>query len=213
MFPLLRSDADNHLELFQIWLNLPARRKMVQPYFSMLWANTIPRLTAPGVEVAVFAGRLGELTPPPPPPDSWASADGSDVAIWTVKLQPGARWTLPAAPGTNRSLYFFEGSGLKVAGRAIPPRHQVDLHDGAGAQLEAGGGALELLLLQGRPIGEPVASYGPFVMNTEDEIRQAFADYRRTRFGGWPWPEPDPVHGREPVRFARRTDGKVERPT
>jgi hypothetical protein len=69
------------------------------------------------------------------------------------------------------------------------------------------------LLLQGRPIGEPVVQYGPFVMNTREEIRQAFADYQQTQFGGWPWPSPDPVHARDAGRFARRSDGKTERPT
>jgi hypothetical protein len=66
-------------------------------------------------------------------------------------------------------------------------------------------------MLQGRPIGEPVAQYGPFVMNTEAEVRQAFADYRKTKFGGWPWPDAEPVHGQEAVRFARHADGRVER--
>jgi hypothetical protein len=70
--------------------------------------------------------------------------------------------------------------------------------------------ATELLVLQGRPIGEPVAQYGPFVMNTEAEIRQAFADYRATEFGGWPWGASDPVHPREQGRFARHADGRVE---
>ena len=68
----------------------------------------------------------------------------------------------------------------------------------------------ELLMLQARPIGEPVAQYGPFVMNTQEEIHQAFADYRRTEFGGWPWASNDPVHPREAGRFAKHADGRIE---
>ncbi|MOA35605.1 hypothetical protein D3C78_1570710 [compost metagenome] len=69
--------------------------------------------------------------------------------------------------------------------------------------VNTGSTAVECLLLQGRPLDEPVAKYGPFVMNTQQEIMQALQDYRRTQFGGWPWAEQDPVHGSEPRRFAR----------
>ena len=95
MFPLLDAERPNPLELFQIWLNLPAEDKLVEPHFSMLWDGDIPRLRDDGVEVTVIAGELAGLTPPPPPPHSWASRPEADVAIWHIVLQPGARWTVP----------------------------------------------------------------------------------------------------------------------
>ena len=79
------------------------------------------------------------------------------------------------------------------------------------APLVNGEGEGEFLVLQGKPIGEPVVSYGPFVMNSQQEIQQAFMDYRRTQFGGWPWKRDDPVHPREQGRFARHANGEVEK--
>jgi len=218
MFPLLNRGAANPLELFQIWLNLPAADKMVDPYFSMLWSPTIPRHTAldaagRATELTVVAGHYQGLKVPAPPPHSWASRPGSEVAIWTLKMAPGARFTLPAASaGVNRTLYFFRGNGLRAGGHVVPAHHGLELRGDSALSLVAGGDEAELLLLQGRPIGEPVAQYGPFVMNTQDEIRQAFADYQRTRFGGWPWESDEPVHPRDQSRFARHIDGRFERP-
>jgi redox-sensitive bicupin YhaK (pirin superfamily) len=218
MFPLLDAGGPNPLELFQIWLNLPSTDKLVDPHFAMLWNETIPRhavLDAGGraTEVAIIAGALGPQRGPAPPPKSWASRAGSDVAIWTLKMAPGARFTLPpAASGTNRMLYFFAGRDLKVGPRSIGPRSAIELRADIEAPLENGADEGELLLLQGRPIGEPVAARGPFVMNTGAEIDKAFADYRATRFGGWPWKSDGPVHDRD-ARFARHADGRIERGT
>jgi redox-sensitive bicupin YhaK (pirin superfamily) len=219
MFPLLRQERDNPVELFQIWLNLPSSSKMVQPYFSMLWKDAIPVHRVRDAEgretvITTTAGRYGPAkSPPSPPPNSWASRPESDLAIWTIQMAPGGRWTLPAAKaGTHRSLYFFRGSALRIAGRDIPARHQVEHAGHLEARLDAGPDGVELLLLQGRPLGEPIAKHGPFVMNTTDEIRRAYADYRRTQFGGWPWQSDDPVHGREEGRFARHANGRIERP-
>jgi redox-sensitive bicupin YhaK (pirin superfamily) len=228
MFPLLQADVDNPLELFQIWLNLPAKDKMAAPYFTMLWAEQIPRQVLTDAhgrdtEVAVIAGRLQEadapaqasLAPLAPPPNSWAAHLEADVAIWTIRMDAGATWTLPPATGegTRRTLYFFKGNAVTVAGEPITQHGALELRADAEVILHNNGSMeAEFLLLQGRPIGEPVAQYGPFVMNTKAEISQAIADYQRTQFGGWPWPDEAPVHGREPVRFALHPDGREERP-
>jgi len=218
MFPLLDAGAPNPLELFQIWLNLPRADKLAEPHFAMLWADDIPTHRARdaagrAVDVAVIAGRLGDASPPPPPPRSWAARADSDVAIWTIRLDPGATWTVPpAAAGTARTLFFFRGPSMRIGGRDLPARVGVQVRADAEVALEAGAGECELLLLQGRPIGEPVVQYGPFVMTTPGEIEQAIRDYRRTGYGGWPWPSDDPVHDRDAGRFARRPDGQVERP-
>ena len=219
MFPLLDAAAPNPLELFQIWLNLPARSKMADPHFTMFWSEDIPHrqhADAAGrtTEVACIAGRLGESGPTPlaPPPDSFASQPESDLAIWTLKMAPGARWTLPPADGaqTQRQLYFFKGDAVTVAGQAIDGHAAIELRASDAVELVNGAATAEFLVLQGRPIGEPVAQYGPFVMNTQQELQQAFDDYRRTEFGGWPFADSAPVHGAERVRFARHADGKVE---
>jgi len=218
MFPLLDKSGPNPVELFQIWLNLPGADKMVAPHFTMLWNESIPRVVEKDdagreTEITVIAGRLGDKAPPAPPPRSWAARPDTDLAIWSIRMAPGARWTLPPAkPGTNRMLYFFGGASLRVAEQTVRPSHGVRLVPDVGVQLENGDGAADLLLLQGRPIAEPVAQYGPFVMNTQAEIMQAMQDYRRTQFGGWPFADSAPVHGRDAKRFARHPDGRLEEP-
>ena len=212
MFPLIERDEDNPLELFQVWLNLPKSDKMVEPYFSMLWRDSLAVHREDKVEVTLIAGELGGVRAPSAPPNSWAADPEHDVAIWTIKIAASGRWTLPAAkPGSNRSLYFHAGTNLSIDGREIPPYHRIELRAEADVVLTAGSD-VELLLLQGQPIGEPVAQHGPFVMNTRDEILQTIADYQRTEFGGWPWSRPDPVHARTEGRFARHADGRLETP-
>jgi len=224
MFPLLDQQNDNPLELFQIWLNLPARSKMSQPHFTMLWSETLPRRVDTDAqgrtsEVAVIAGPLQEagqaaLAPLAPPPDSLAAQGDADVAIWTIRMQAGARWILPPAEGqgTQRMLYFFKGDAVTLGGQRISSPSAIRLRADAALELVNGDVEGEFLLLQGKPIAEPVAQYGPFVMNTQAEIAQAMADYQRTQFGGWSFDSDAPVHGRDPARFARHPDGREERP-
>ncbi|MDB5912277.1 MAG: pirin [Ramlibacter sp.] len=219
MFPLLKADEENPLELFQIWLNLPKRSKMAQPHFTMLWNEQVPRRVLADsegrkTEVTVIAGRFGDVAPLPPPPDSWAAQPEGEVAIWTLRMEPGAGVQLPAAPvaGARRTLYFFKGAAATVGGQMVQGPAAITLQADVDVAVVAGDTVCEFLLLQGRPIGEPVAQYGPFVMNTAQEIQQAMQDYRRTQFGGWAFADSAPVHGHEPKRFAKYPDGREEVP-
>ena len=217
MFPLLDREKPNRLELFQIWLNLPSSDKFVEPHFGMLWDNQIPKhiehdSNGRTTEIIVVAGHLGDHRAPAPPPHSWAARPDTEVAIWTIRMDSEARLTLPpATANSTRSIYFFRGNGLKIGNHAIPLHSRTQLLPDAEITVQNGTGEGELLLLQGRPIAEPVVQYGPFVMNSRREIQQAFEDYQRTGFGGWPWPTDDPVLPRAEGRYARHADGRVER--
>jgi len=212
MFPLLQPDQPNPTELFQIWLNLPRSKKMAPPHFKMFWHEEIPVYRAAGVEIKLVAGQLEQLQALAPAPDSWAADPANEVAIWTLKLEPNTQWTLPAASaGLNRTLYFFKGSSLAVAEQQVAPLQGVKLRSEQAVLLHNGDQPAELLMLQGRPIAEPVVQYGPFVMNSQAEIQQTFADYQRNQFGGWPWPSQGPVHAREQGRFAKIA-GRTEVP-
>lgn len=214
MFPLLNQDGDNDFELYQIWLNLPARDKSAPAEFTMQWNEDIPDVALDGARVRVIAGRFAGGDAPAPPANSWASDVTSDVAIWLVDLEPGAVVELPAAtsPDARRVLYVHgDGARVHVDGTDVESGWGYAPDDGATLTVRAETAAT-VLMLQGVPIGEPVAARGPFVMNTEREILEAYDDYRRTGFGGWPWPDDAPVHDRDAGRFARYGDGRVERP-
>ncbi len=216
MFPLLNQNKANPLELFQIWLNLPKARKFAEPHYAMLWEEEIPVYTEKDkngklIENTVVAGKIGNVVAPAPAPDSWAVDPENEVGIWLIKLESNAEWTIPSAPlGVNRTLYFYRGSKLSIAGIELMPHHSIELLAEQEVNIENGNKDAFLLLLQGRPINESVVQHGPFVMNTAAEIQQTFYDYRKTQFGGWPWQRHNNVHSRETGRFAKYSDGREE---
>ncbi len=217
MFPLVKEKENNSLLLFQIWLNLPASNKMVEPHFTMFWHEEMPMLNFTdeqnkSISVELVAGNYGDTQALAPPPNSWAADSGNQVAVWLIELEAGANWTLPTAEaGLSRMLYFYAGDKLTAAGQEISASQGLQLHSDQALDISASGSAVKLLLLQGKPIAEPVAHYGPFVMNTREELQQAFQDYQKDQFGGWPWQRNDQVHaGRG--RFALYADGREEEP-
>ena len=218
MFPLIKKEEVNTMELFQIWLNLPARNKMVEPHFKMLWSEDIPKLNHQDRNkkttiVEVIAGSLGKLKAPTPPPNSWAADSLNEVAVLNIKMQADATWILPkASAGINRMLYFYQGSEIELSGNKLAKYHSAELASDLDITISNGSEECGILILQGKPINEQVMQYGPFVMNTKEEIHQAFDDYQKTQFGGWPWQRYDQVHDRNLGRFAKHANGKLEKP-
>ncbi|MCM3568635.1 pirin family protein [Neobacillus mesonae] len=217
MFPLVHQDKGNPLELFQIWLNLAAKDKTADPDYKMLWAEDIPTAETTGsngkkTTVRLIAGRLQEKNSLDPASASWAKDPDHHVGIYLIKMEPEAVFTLPAVSSTlNRNLYFYEGEEIHLEGTSIPASHRVKLAGDQEIAITNGDKEAYILVLEGEPIKEPVAQYGPFVMNTEQEIRAAFNEYQRNQFGGWPWGPMDVVNERSARRFAQHGDGRVEK--
>lgn len=213
MFPLVHQDQDNTLELFQIWLNLPKKSKMVSPHFSMFWSEEIPQIKLPKVSMNLIAGSWESQSSLKPPPDSWAADPENEVLIALVKMEKQASWTLaPTKNSTARTLYFFEGEKVSLNGQALSSKHGVTLDGKTSLEITSQDSEVEFLVLQAKPIQEPVVQHGPFVMNSQEEIVRTFQEYQKTQFGGWPWERADMIHGKDPQRFAKYPDGRVIKP-
>lgn len=217
MFPLINDDKPNPLEIFQVWLNLPKVSKFVEPHFKMLWKEDIPvQITTNEAGkttwVDVIAGSIDGVNAPHPTPDSWAANPNHGVRVLTVKLETNASWTLPATSvDVNRSAYFYSGDVIDVDEFRIEKDHHLLLQSNVAIDFENSGTEdAYLLILEGKPIGEPVAQYGPFVMNTQQEIQEAMRDYQATQFGGWPWKVREKVHAADKGRFALHANGNEE---
>lgn len=164
------------LEILQLWVNLPARLKMTAPAYTGLQREQIPSVTLDEGRVQVdrvsgeFAGQPGAIQ----------SLTG--ITLLTVTLKPGGQIELPTPAGRQVFCYIVGGE-VQLDGEAASEHHLVQLREGPEQVRVASVGGAVLLFGHAAPIGEPVVSHGPFVMNTREEIMQAIDDYQRGRFG------------------------------
>jgi redox-sensitive bicupin YhaK (pirin superfamily) len=178
--------SEGRMRGFQLWLNLPSKEKMKPAGYRDIRAGEIPRVLLPlGGEVRVIAGTLkldGKVTSGPV--NGSGARLSTDPLYLDVRLPAGAEFSAPIAAGHSAFLYTYEGSanvGAPGAAKPLPHRAAGVLSDGDGVRVHAGAEGLRFLLLAARPLREPVVQYGPFVMNTREEIEQALADYRDGR--------------------------------
>jgi quercetin 2,3-dioxygenase len=162
--------ANGLMRGFQLWINLPASEKMSDPAYQEFSAAAIPELTQDGVRVRVLAGEFngtrGVIEDP-----------STDVLYLDVALAANAAFSLPLGDTRHAFVYMFEGSA-RLAGDDLARHTLAVLGSGDTVEMAAGADGARFILVAGRPLGEPVVQYGPFVMNTRQEIEQAMADYR-----------------------------------
>ena len=255
MFPLVNDDKANPSRFFQIWLNLPSRKKMSAPDFVMHWKDDVKKIRSKGneYEIVAWVGQFGDdddeassknstanSANTPTPKNSWASDEANDVGVFYVEIYAeNGSVSVPRAKigkEANRYLYFLEGEEMVINGREkirkktgaeldasqsftvkctkIESTSNRNSHSDSSSNGQEGKNkCCAFLILSGRPISEPVASHGPMVMNTNAELRQAFQDFDRTQFGGWPWKSNDVVFPREKPRFMRVNGREIFAPS
>ncbi|HET6906964.1 MAG TPA: pirin family protein [Rhodanobacteraceae bacterium] len=161
---------------FQLWVNLPAKDKMTAPRYQDIAPEKIPTVEpAQGVRVRVVAGELLDARGP-------VSGIATEPVYLDVALQPGAQVELPIPATHNAFAYVFEGEGVQVGSEQLGRSELGVLSPGDSLRLSAGEKPARVLIVAGKPLNEPVAKYGPFVMNTPEQIVQAMQDYQAGRF-------------------------------
>jgi len=164
--------SEGRMRGFQLWLNLPAAEKMKRAAYRDIPAAAIPVVESQGVRVKVIAGSYDGTTGP-------VHGGSTDAHYFDVHLEPGAVFEGALAAGHAAFLYAYEGEALVGAEKKpLPNRAAGLLAEGDAVRIEAGAKGARVLLLAGKPLREPVVQYGPFVMNTREEIEQAINDYQ-----------------------------------
>ncbi len=162
--------TDGLMRGFQLWINLPASEKLSDPAYQEFTAAAIPEVAGEGARVRVLAGEFdgarGVIDDP-----------ATAVLYLDVALAAGKTFGLPLADDRNAFVYVFEGDA-QLAGNELPRHTLAVLGKGDRFEIAAGADGVRFILVAGKPLGEPVVQYGPFVMNSREEIEQAFADYR-----------------------------------
>jgi redox-sensitive bicupin YhaK (pirin superfamily) len=165
---------------FQLWVNLPARIKMTRPRYQEVLSAQIPELDLDGAQIRVIAGSVAGTA-------GAVTEIAADPTYLDVSLPTGGSFSQPIAQGHSAFAYVFEGSGVFGASETVPG-HVVShpalvvLDDGDYVQVSAPRQPVRFLLVSGRPLNEPIVRYGPFVMNTVEEIEQALSELRSGGF-------------------------------
>lgn len=212
MYPLIDQENDNPVHITQIMINLPLDRKNRPNSVNNVWSENIPVFRDDGKEVTLYCGSYGDKEIYSPNEESWAKKENS-VRILKVVLQPGSVFTLEAlADGVDRNVFFVSGKDAVMDGTGIKPNYRFKMVRKTATSITNGSEESEFWVLEGKPIGEKQASFGPVILKDLKEVRSSMYEIRVKEFQEWPWGVMDVTNPIEMGRELHRPDGTVEKP-
>jgi len=212
MYPLIDQENDNPVHITQIMINLPLDRKNTGNAVNNIWSENIPVFTDGEKEITLYCGTYGGRSLYSPNPGSWAKEENS-VRIMKAVLQPGASFSLDALPGgVDRNVYFVSGKDAVMDGTRIKPNLRFKTVRETSINIVNGEEESEFWILEGRPIGEKQAAFGPVILKDLDEVRSSMYEIRVNEFKEWPWGVMDVTNPLDMGRELHRPDGSVEKP-
>lgn len=212
MYPLVNKEDRNPNDITQIMVNLPLEMKNQPNSVNTVWNGDVPVVSGDGWDVKVLCGRFGGREAESPSSASYARI-ANGVRILRIRMDPGTRMDVdPAAEGARRNLYFVSGDKAKVCGTEVDFYTRMKFSNLGGFTIENGDSESVFWLLEGRPIGQKMASYGPVYLEDLKDVRRALDEIRRNEFLEWPWDIIDKAQPLGTERFIRYRDGREIRP-
>lgn len=212
MYPLLDKENDNQVNITQIMINLPLERKNTGNQVNNVWSEDIPVVQSDGVTVTLYCGSFNGKSVYSPNEGSWATPE-NNVRIMKIEMEPEASFSLERVPeGVNRNVFFVTGTSAVMDGTNISPNLRFKMRPGTDLEINNGEDPSEFWVLEGKPIGEKQAAFGPVILSDLEEVRRSMYEIRVNEFPEWPWGLMDVTNPREMGRELHRKDGTVERP-
>ena len=212
MFPLINEEKENPFEIVQIWLNLPAKMKMVEGSYEMHWHENLPVIPLDDHNptnnyLKVLAGHYNGNKAPQPSEVSYGHNPLHHLNIWEGELEKGKELIIPAFPEDAPVQLFVRSGKLAIDGNEISEQSLLIYTSDEVSHFEVIE-EVDFMVFIGKEIKEEVFAYGPFVMTTREEVIQAYNDFERTEFGGWPWKESAPSIPNTEGRFSMNNHGQ-----
>ncbi len=212
MYPLVNQEDRNPNDITQIMINLPLELKNGENSVNTIWRDEIPVVEGDGCRIKVLCGTFMGEAVVSPSKVSWADGEHG-VRILRASMGPKGKFTLdPAAEGANRNIYIVSGNGVRICGSDVPNETRVKMDGSMTVDIENGDSDSVVWVLEGVPIGQKMATFGPVTLRDTKEVRAALDDIRKNEFVEWPWKFIDQAQPLGTERFIRYPDGREIRP-